>query len=693
MSLVEFIYNKKKTEILCNGNEKLEEIIKRFCLKLELNIENMNFLYEGKNVDMNSTFINTANSEDKNKKKISIIVYDKASIKVEQYLQKSKYIICPECKENIRIKIKDFKIELYDCPNCHDIKNLSLSEFEKSQMINKLKINNDKSKKTNNNKTINTQNKNSICETSDDNIHNTLDYEEKYFKCILHKESYTMYCKQCKKNICIICEKEHINHNKISLGEILLDKNKLEENKNKLRKILDEFENDIKIIIDKLNNVLKNMEKYYNIFDDLMGGYEIKKINFHLLKNLNNIYEYNNIIIKDLNQIIIEKDINFKFKSLMNIWDKINLKEIKETNKIINSINNNENKNEIKNEVECETKDWYEKTPCEDDINDFTIIEKSKKNKVNDNTISKDDSCNNFNINNMKKISQFYLNNSTMKINKLIILKDERILIYTNWPSNTLFIYRLEEEDYNDICEVQVVKKIIDIIQLEDENLLTFEDKLKIYRLEEKEIELIKEKKINLYNARLYCLMNNKNKIIVYNREDSNVYIYSYKDNDLIFDKSINTEKKGVTDVCEINNKEIAINYCTYSIFGKSNYILFYDLEKNQIIKMINVGGQLCYLNEENLVAVNNKIYLIDLINHIIKSKIKCKDSNYNCAQVFRLNNRGFIVFWDSIQYYEIQNNSNIILKGRKSLNARCIQIFKKNKILVAYNDTIYIYE
>ena len=48
-------------------------------------------------------------------------------MKDEQYLQKSKYIICPECKDNIRIKIKDYKIELYDCQNGHNIKNLSYS--------------------------------------------------------------------------------------------------------------------------------------------------------------------------------------------------------------------------------------------------------------------------------------------------------------------------------------------------------------------------------------------------------------------------------------------------------------------------------------------------------------------------------------------------------------------------------------
>ena len=95
MSSVEFIYNGKKTEIQCNEDEKLEEIIKRFCLKLDLNINEMYYLYKGNNIDINSTFINSANPGDKNRKKMSILVHDKNSPKNEKCLQKSKYIICP----------------------------------------------------------------------------------------------------------------------------------------------------------------------------------------------------------------------------------------------------------------------------------------------------------------------------------------------------------------------------------------------------------------------------------------------------------------------------------------------------------------------------------------------------------------------------------------------------------------------
>ena len=52
--------------------------------------------------------------------------------------------------------------------------------------------------------------------------------------------------------ICILYEKEHKTHNKISLGEFIPDIDKLNEDKNNLRKSLDEFKNTINKIINKL---------------------------------------------------------------------------------------------------------------------------------------------------------------------------------------------------------------------------------------------------------------------------------------------------------------------------------------------------------------------------------------------------------------------------------------------------------
>jgi hypothetical protein len=142
MSTVEFIYNEEKADIQCKENDKLIDIIQRFCIKVEKNIDKMHFLYNGSIVDKNTTFINLANPKDKQRSKISILANDDESMEQtnEQSLNKSKYIICQTYMENIRIKIQDYKIELYECQNSHTIENLSFKDFEKSQFIDESKI-------------------------------------------------------------------------------------------------------------------------------------------------------------------------------------------------------------------------------------------------------------------------------------------------------------------------------------------------------------------------------------------------------------------------------------------------------------------------------------------------------------------------------------------------------------------------
>ena len=84
---------------------------------------------------------------------------------------KSKDILCPECGEPCKIKLKNFKIILYDCQNGHKNK-IDFEKFEELQNIAKSKI---KCNKCNNN-----------------NINNN-----KYFnKCI-----------ECNEYLCDICKK------------------------------------------------------------------------------------------------------------------------------------------------------------------------------------------------------------------------------------------------------------------------------------------------------------------------------------------------------------------------------------------------------------------------------------------------------------------------------------------------------
>ena len=142
MAEVEFIYNGVKTIILCKINDKMKEVCQKFKEKANIGHDtNIFYSYDGK-IGLNEelTFEQTANSEDKKRNKMNILVYENQPEIIINNKIKSKNIICPECKENIKMDLKDYKINLYDCINGHRTDNILLNEFEETQMIEQDKI-------------------------------------------------------------------------------------------------------------------------------------------------------------------------------------------------------------------------------------------------------------------------------------------------------------------------------------------------------------------------------------------------------------------------------------------------------------------------------------------------------------------------------------------------------------------------
>ena len=145
-----------------------------------------------------------------------------------------KNIICPECGENAQIKIEDFKINLFGCKNGHNIKNISLENFEKTQELNNSKIICDQCKK--NNKSNNNEffycstckmNVCSSCKINHDKNHDIIDYEKKKNICDIHNEKYIKHCNECQLNICMFCENSHKNHDLKYFGDLIPDINKI----------------------------------------------------------------------------------------------------------------------------------------------------------------------------------------------------------------------------------------------------------------------------------------------------------------------------------------------------------------------------------------------------------------------------------------------------------------------------------
>ena len=110
MASADLIFNGKTTTIQCNENDKMEEILNKFCIKMEKNINELYFLYDGHIIEVNKTFKEVANSLDKQRKKISILVTDNKDTiypKKDSNLKKSNILSV----QNVMIQLElTFKI-------------------------------------------------------------------------------------------------------------------------------------------------------------------------------------------------------------------------------------------------------------------------------------------------------------------------------------------------------------------------------------------------------------------------------------------------------------------------------------------------------------------------------------------------------------------------------------------------------
>ena len=332
MSQIEFVYNGVITIIQCNPNEKFNDIEQKLSTKIDINLNSVYYLYSGKVIDnKKQTFLEMANNLDKERKQMNIQIFDmeQKEDKTENSLIKSSQIICPECGNNCLLNVINYKVRLYDCINEHDIDEIALSEFENTQMIDESKIICDECKicnKANSYKKsfyiCNTCKINlcPLCKDKHDKNHKIIHYEDKNFICSLHNYPYTLYCKSCYRNICISCEMEHNKHETISFGKIMTKKDKFFEKLNKLKQIKNDFIENIKDIITKLNKVIENIELLYKINEQIIN-IDYKYKNYEMLQNLNQIdIDY---FLKYFENTNNDNNIFNKFKNIMYIYDKI----------------------------------------------------------------------------------------------------------------------------------------------------------------------------------------------------------------------------------------------------------------------------------------------------------------------------------------------------------------------------------
>ena len=224
MTEIKIVYKGYETIMQCQQNENFEDIFKRF--KIQVNAENIKiiYLYNGEIIkDENMTLSQLI--DEKNAPNVPILAYEQNDLP-NNILVKSDYVICPKCKESAILEQEDYKLIIYGCQNRHITNNILINEFNKLQEIDYSKI---ICQKCNINNKSNAYNNKffwcgickmflcPICMSMHDNNHKIINYDDKEYICDIHGEIYNSFCNECKKNICIECEKSHNEHKLLSL--------------------------------------------------------------------------------------------------------------------------------------------------------------------------------------------------------------------------------------------------------------------------------------------------------------------------------------------------------------------------------------------------------------------------------------------------------------------------------------------
>ena len=337
MSSIEVIFefNCQKYIIQSEKNEKMRNIVEKFITKAEANLNTINILYNGNIVNLEKTFDELSNNQDKERGKMNILIMNNYECIINQNninsQVKSKEIICKNCFENCRISINDYKVILYECKNSHKINNILLDEFNNTQMINESNIICSDCRTNNKFNSYNKQfykcltceqNLCLLCNQKHNKNHKIIDYDKKYYFCKMHNDTYISYCKNCKSNLCLFCISEHNKeHEIIEYQSIIPDTNKIEEELNELRKNIDLINENINDVINKLQNLKQKMETFYQINNDIYKNYDIQKKSYQNFKNVNDISEF--IKMFNLNKILNNNNIGDKISNLLYIFDKM----------------------------------------------------------------------------------------------------------------------------------------------------------------------------------------------------------------------------------------------------------------------------------------------------------------------------------------------------------------------------------
>ena len=336
MAELTFIYNQIPTVVQCSEKDIFKVAVDKFANKAQVNPSNLYFLNNGTvKIDLNQKIEVIFHNEIQNKSKIQILTYLTEEENQNNNFNVSKDIICPKCNLPCLFEIKNYKMTFFRCKNDHTEKEVSMSNFKNSQLIDESKITCELCKNQNKSKTFQNQfyrcltcKKNfcPLCKSSHNEEHDLIEFEQYNYVCLNHNEKFNSFCKKCKINLCMECESEHKDkENLIYFRDILPNKNKIKENLNELKTKIEQYKEKINEIKKMFDTIAINLDNYYEINDNLLKDLDKKKKNYYLFCNINMLEKNNTCVIKDINNIIKNDEFTELMNNSMELMHKMNV--------------------------------------------------------------------------------------------------------------------------------------------------------------------------------------------------------------------------------------------------------------------------------------------------------------------------------------------------------------------------------
>jgi hypothetical protein len=545
------------------------------------------------------------------------------------YVENEKYIPkCPECSEIVGFKInfKDLNISI-ECRNGHNKNKISCTEFKENYIRpSHIYINNC----YNCFETINEENNNYKCTICNklfcsnciirhmlQSKHNSkIKFIQQYQLCQDHNQKYTMYCLNCKKNICYKCHSSHQDHSKKSIFNIIpskTQKDSIKVNSKELWKKINEISSLVRNYKEDIDRKYEEIKSFFDFLKEinktLLNNFNYNYFDYYNYANFNYLMDFKNSFCFDLetykNYLILKKDekkhekINEKIAELI-INKKKDLKDDENNKDSIQSLSNLEYlKENIFYAYEShfikffEFKNFSFKKILSYDLGKFKI-ENIRSAKYNNSILI------NFKLKKNIKFLEYDLINKTIKLSKQEI-KSKTIgfdkyfyRYFDNKNGNILTqdsmgvtVWKMGKKKYFDEL-ITINEAYLSLFSI-TENLFCFQDVN--YNIYFYDTENYKCNKIIEYSQKINVIGTINNEVIIFINNSGN--------------KMFLVDIKYLEIIQFIDNDSLRSNTRI-----KDNYLLIFNMEKEKQIKIVKKTFDLKekYFNNTEIIEKETKL-------------------------------------------------------------------------------------